>query len=349
MRLRKRIALLIAVPALVLSACAGDDSAAPDPAPAPAPAPAPEPDPDAPADEEVADDLVGALDCRFVDIIVPYAPGGGSDQQARRFQAAFEDILGVRVNIVNRTGGDGSVGWNALQDSAADGCTIANVVLPNIANLSITRGDEVGFDARDFAHLYYTENSPNFIAVSAANPRFETIEEFVEFARANPGEITIAGVGANGALLVGEVIAALDIDLSYVPVSGGVGDIVPQVAGGSFDSAMSGSSMFAQDLVIPIVQSAKSASYPDLPTFDEAGFPGVSLVTSWGFIAPPGTPDEIVELWNTVIDRAMDAPEVIAAYEATTFTVLRTSTAAEAREYFEQQYEATVSAISALD
>jgi tripartite-type tricarboxylate transporter receptor subunit TctC len=279
---------------------------------------------------------------------VPYAPGGGSDQQTRRLQASLEDVLGVRINVVNRTGGDGSVGWNALKDSAADGCTIANVVLPNIANLSIARGDEVGFDARDYAHLYYTEFSPNFIAVSKANPAFTTFQEYVEFAQQNPGRITIAGVGANGALLAGEVMAALGIDLTYVPVSGGVGDIVPQVAGGSFDSTISGSSLFAQDLLIPLVQSVKSAAFPDIPSFDEAGYPGVSLVTSWGFIAPPGTPDDIVAIWNKAIDQAMDYPDVVAAYAALTFDVLRTDTPAKAREYFEGQYAATELAISAL-
>lgn len=347
MKIRKHIALAVALPALLLAACASEDSSTPEPAPAPAPAPAPTESAPAESAPEI-EDLTGALDCRFIDIIVPYAPGGGSDQQTRRLQAALEDVLGVRINVVNRTGGDGSVGWNALKDSAADGCTIANVVLPNIANLSITRAEEVGFDARDFEHLYYTENSPNFIAVSTANPAFETFAEYVAFAQANPGAITIAGVGANGALLVGEVIAALGIDLTYVPVSGGVGEIVPQVAGGAFDSAMSGSSMFAQELVFPIVASAKSDAFPDVPTFDEAGFPGVSLVTSWGFIAPPETPAEIVEIWNKAIDQAMDYPDVVAAYEALTFNVLRTDTPAAAREYFEAQYEATATAVSAL-
>jgi tripartite-type tricarboxylate transporter receptor subunit TctC len=155
-------------------------------------------------------------------------------------------------------------------------------------------------------------------------------------------------VGANGALLAGEVMAALGIDLTYVPVSGGVGEIVPQVAGGSFDSAISGSSMFAQDLVIPLVQSVKSAAFPDIPSFEEAGYPGVSLVTSWGFIGPPGMSDDIVEIWNKAIDQAMDYPDVVAAYAELTFDVMRTDTPAKAREYFDVQYAATELAISAL-
>jgi ABC-type oligopeptide transport system substrate-binding subunit len=134
MKIRKRIALAVVLPALVLAACASEDSSTPEPAPAPAPAPSTDSAPAEPAAPE-AEDLTGALDCRFIDIIVPYAPGGGSDQQTRRLQAALEDVLGLRINVVNRTGGDGSVGWTALKESAPNGCTISNVVLPNIANL----------------------------------------------------------------------------------------------------------------------------------------------------------------------------------------------------------------------
>ncbi|MQB02201.1 MAG: hypothetical protein GEU78_18465 [Actinobacteria bacterium] len=278
-------------------------------------------------------------------MIVPYSPGGGSDQQVRRLQAALEDALGVRLQITYQTGGDGSVGWNALAGAAPDGCTIANVVAPNIMNLSITASEEIGFKAEDFEYIGWTEFSPNIIGV-AQDSEFETFEDYVAAAEAAPGEVTISGVGQNGQLLVGEVLAATGLDLTFVPFSGGVGDIIPQIAGGHIDSALSGFSLLDGDQIRPLVLSADSDEFPDIPTFSEAGYEGVTLVTSWGLILPPETPPEIVEFWNVALQQAMATQEVQDAYAETGFDVLNQD-AAEAREYFEQQFDATQAALEA--
>ncbi|WP_158542873.1 tripartite tricarboxylate transporter substrate binding protein [Phytoactinopolyspora halophila] len=286
------------------------------------------------------------IDCPAVEVIVPYSPGGGSDQQVRRLQQALEDALDTQFNINYQTGGDGSVGWNALAGAEPDGCTIANVVAPNIINLSLTAGDDVGFAAEDFEYIGWTEYSPNIIAVGH-DSRFETIEDFVSEAEANPGNVTISGVGSNGELLVSEINQAIGIDLSFVPVSGGVGDIIPQVAGGHIDAAYSGFSLLDGDQLTPLALSAPSDEFPDVPTFEEAGYPGVNLVTSWGFILPPDTPSEIVEAWNAGLQEAMATDDVQAAYEETGFTVLEQDVD-EAREYFQEQYDATEAALEAM-
>ncbi|MPZ52616.1 MAG: hypothetical protein GEU79_07770, partial [Acidimicrobiia bacterium] len=112
---------------------------------------------------EAATEPAAELECDVVQVIVPYSPGGGSDQQVRRLQTALEDALGVRLQITYQEGGDGSVGWNALAQAAPDGCTISNVVAPNIMNLSLTASEDIGFTAEDFEYLGWTEYSPNII------------------------------------------------------------------------------------------------------------------------------------------------------------------------------------------
>jgi tripartite-type tricarboxylate transporter receptor subunit TctC len=345
MRIRRAAAGLF-VGALVLAACGGSDDAAAPPEPAEPAEPAQESPEEPDVDEPDPAGPVAELDCPFVEVIVPYSPGGGSDQQVRRLQRALEDALDTRLNVNYQTGGDGSVGWNALAGADPNGCVIANVVAPNIMNLTLTAADEIGFAAEDFEYIGWTEFSPNIIGV-AIDSEFETLGDFVEAARANPGGLTISGVGVNGRLLASEVIAAVDIELTFVPVSGGVGDIIPQVAGGHIDSAISGFSLLDGDQIRPLALSAPTDAFPDIPTFDEAGYPGVTLVTSWGFILPPGTPRDVVEAWNTALQAAMDTPEVQAAYAETAFTVLRQD-ADEARAYFEQQYDATRLAVSAM-
>lgn len=286
-----------------------------------------------------------AIDCHNVDVIVPYSPGGGSDQMVRRLQKAIEAQVDAKLNVQYLTGGDGAQGWNGLANAKPDGCTIANVVLPNIVNLSQTT-DNLGFDSDDFEYIAFTENAPNMIMV-ANKARWKTFKDFVDEAKANPGKLTWNGVGSTGALLTSEMAHAVDLDITYIPVSGGVGDMIPQVVGGHVDAAVTGSSGLDGKQLRPLVLSAPSdrfGEYGDLPTFDEAGYPGVKLVTSWGLILPPKTPSAIVEAWNEAVQAAMDDPKVKAAYDETTFTVLDQDTAA-ARAYYEEQRDATISAL----
>lgn len=292
---------------------------------------------------EAAGTEAAGIDCQAVDVIVPYSPGGGSDQQVRRLQGALEEATGARLNITYQEGGDGSVGWNALAGAEPDGCTISNVVMPNISNLSLTAGEDLGFTAEDFEYIGFTEYSPNIIGV-AKSSEFQTIEDFVTAAK--EGSVSVAGVGSNGELLLNEVINATDAEYTYVPVSGGVGDIIPQVAGGHVDAAISGFSLLDGEQLMPIALSGTETheDFPDVPTFEDAGFPGVNLVTSWGFILPPETPEGIVNAWNAALQEALQDEKVQEAYAETPYIVLEQD-AAEARAYFEEQHEATAGAL----
>lgn len=246
----------------------------------------------------------GGLNCRTITQIMPYSPGGGSDQAARRLQAGVEEILGAKVNIDYRTGGDGSVGWNALATAAPDGCTIANVTSPNMQILT-EMSDDVGFEAMDFEYVAYTEYSPFILAVAEDGP-YETIGDFVAAAKANPGKLTIAGNGSQGEISALEMQESFDIDLEYVPVSGGTGDIIPRVAGGHIDATTTAVSAVQSGQLKALALSSPFDGMEDVPTFDEAGGTPVSLSTTWGVMLPPGTPQEIVDTWNETLVAAQE-------------------------------------------
>lgn len=288
-----------------------------------------------------------ALDCDTIEVIVPYSPGGGSDQQVRRLQPALEEALGTSLNITYREGGDGAVGWNAMNDAQPDGCTVGNVVAPNIVLLSEQSGGNAGFDYTDFEYAGWTEYSPNMLLV-AEDSKYRTIEDFVQAAKANPGELNVNGVGATGELLFTEMVSATGLDLNYVPVSGGVGDMIPQVAGGHVDAAITGASGLEGDQLRPLALSAPSDKFGDVPSFEKAGYPGVKLVTSWGLILPPETPKDAVAAWNEAIKKALADEEVKQAYADSEFTVLRHSLK-DAQTYLEEQAQATKETMETLE
>lgn len=279
----------------------------------------------------------GGVDCPVVEFIVPYEPGGGSDRQVRRLQPHLEKSLDTRINITYQPGGDGAAGWQSLDAAEPDGCTVANVVAPNIILLS--ESGDVGFEYDKFEYVAWTEWTPNVLTVSAKS-RYETVEDFVEAAKADPRGLTVAGVGEIGKLLTQQVEAATGIKVSYVPVTGGVGDIVPQIQGGHVDAGMIGLAHVVEGggSLRGLASSGSEASpaLPDVPTFSSRGFEGVTLPTSWGVIAPPGTPDDVMQDWNDAIGKAMSSEKTLTELKKSGLTPLQQSPS-EAQAYLDDR------------
>ncbi|WP_199434305.1 Bug family tripartite tricarboxylate transporter substrate binding protein [Qaidamihabitans albus] len=242
--------------------------------------------------------------------IVPYEPGGGSDAQVRRLQPHVEEALGQKINVVYQTGGDGAVGWQQLVKAEPDGYTIGNVVIPNILVLDLEGG--IGFKAQELSYLAWTETTPNALVV-AKDSEFDNLEQLISRAKENPGDVTVAGVGNEGKTLIRQVAEAADIDITFVPVSGGVGGMIPQLVGGHVDAAFFGASHVLENpdtlRALAISGTDPSPALPGIPTFDSAGYKGILLQTSWGAAAPPGTPEPIVQKLNKALNEAVKATE----------------------------------------
>jgi tripartite-type tricarboxylate transporter receptor subunit TctC len=253
------------------------------------------------------------LDCRSITQLMPYSAGGGSDQAARRVQEGIEEALGIPTNIEYREGGDGSLAWAALAEAEPDGCTIANVNVPNIQFLSASATEDLGFEADDFRFVAFTEFSPFVFAVGESS-EWKTIDEFVEAARARPGELTTGGNGSIGEVYAAEAERALGIDLQYVPVTGGYGEIIPRVAGGHIDSAMAASSAIEGGQLRPLASTDPLPNL-DVPTFEDSGYEAVELAIYWGMMLPPGTPDDIVDVWNDAVTQAQEELDAKGVYD----------------------------------
>jgi len=264
-----------------------------------------------------------------ITFIVPYSPGGGSDQQARRLQPGLQKELGVEVRIVYKTGGGGAVGFNELWRSEPDGYTISNVVVPNI--VVSAQGKDVGFKPGEFSYIGMTAKAVGTILVPKGSP-YNTLEKFVAAAKKNPGKLTVAGVGNTGAAHHAEIMKILGIETTYVPVSGGVGKMLPMLQGNHVDAGITSATHAVRhhDTVTAIV----TAGPEPVAALGVPNEPGWSYATTWGIMAPPGTPADRIAILNAALNKVTAEAELKANVEKNGLTQLR-QTPAEAKAYIE--------------
>ncbi len=241
-----------------------------------------------------------------ITFIVPYSPGGGSDQQARRLQPGLEKALGVPIQIVYKTGGGGAVGFSELWRSKPDGYTISNVVVPNIVITS--KGKDVGFKPGEFSYIGMTARAVGALMVPKGS-ELNTLEKFIAAAKADPGKLTVAGVGGTGAVNYAELAGILGIKTTYVPVSGGVGKMMPMLQGNHVTAGMTASSHAVKHRAtvdtLVIAGPEPSAALPGVPNE-----PKWTYMTTWGVMAPPGTPADRIAVLNAALNKATADPKV---------------------------------------
>lgn len=237
---------------------------------------------------------------RDITFIVPYSPGGGSDQQARRLQPGLQEALGVNIRIVYKTGGGGAIGFSELYRAKPDGYTISNVVVPNI--IVTAEGKNVGYKPEEFTYIGMTAQALGALMVPK-NSKFKSLKDFVAYAKANPGKLTVAGVGSTGDANTDKLMKVLGIKISYVPVSGGVGKMIPMLAGNHVDAGVTSSSHAVKHSAtvntLVTAGDSPSESLPGVPNE-----PRWTYTTTWGVMAPPGTPADIVAKLNAALNKA---------------------------------------------
>jgi tripartite-type tricarboxylate transporter receptor subunit TctC len=228
-----------------------------------------------------------------VEFIVPWGPGGGSDVLMRIVANGVTPYLGAEVPVINMPGVGGTVGLAEASRRAADGYTISQVH-EGLLTATATGLTELAWD--DFEPIALLTASPQYLVASADQP-FDTMEELVEYAQANPGELTI-GVTLGGVphLHAAMIAEAYDIEWRYVGYEG-TGERVRALVGGNLDLAIgdvSSSLQFVEngDLVFLAVGSPERLPQtPDVPTFMELGA-DLDLAITRGIVMPKGAPEE---------------------------------------------------------
>jgi tripartite-type tricarboxylate transporter receptor subunit TctC len=212
----------------------------------------------------------------------------------------------VSVNIVYKTGGGGAVGFSELHRSKADGCTFSNTVVPNV--IISSKGDGVGYKPGDFEYIGMTESSAGTLMVPL-DSKYQTIDSFVAAALENPGMLTVAGTGGSGLSRWNQLEEVLGIETTYVPVGGGVGKMIPMLAGSHIDGAATGANHATKHkAIVNAILVAGANEVPTLPGIPNE--PDWNYVITWGLMAPPGTPADVVETLNAAMNSAAQSSSV---------------------------------------
>ncbi|WP_158600834.1 Bug family tripartite tricarboxylate transporter substrate binding protein [Teichococcus wenyumeiae] len=254
---------------------------------------------------------------RAIRVIVPYA-AGGTDQYIRVLQHSFAEALGQPVLIDSVPGSGGGIGANRVRTSSADGYTVlfagtaALTIVPRVQNLSYT--------AADFAPVCNLVSIPIMLA-GRRGSRFSTMEDVLAEARAKPESITFGSPGIGSSPhLAGEAVArAAGVKLLHVPYPG-IAPALTALLAGDIDLVVGAPGIIMPAVeahgILPLAQTGATriASLPDLVTLRELGL-DVDMVTRFGFLAPPRTPEAILDQLGRAFLRAASSAEYAQAMQ----------------------------------
>ena len=248
-------------------------------------------------------------------LIVPVAAGAANDLIARTLAAEVKDELGAVV-VDNKPGGNGIVGAEQVRRAPADGRTL--LVAPSSYVIMAAMDAATPYDfARDFTAVINAANLPFYMVVNQEALPAKNLAELVQLLRARPGKISYGSAG-NGSPhhFAAEMLKLRSgVDMLHVPYKG-MAQGIPDLLEGRIQLVITGLPAVATQLksgklrVLATTESRRTALNPDIPTFAEAGVPGVEMETWLGMVAPAGSPRAAIEQANAAFNRALKLPQV---------------------------------------
>jgi tripartite-type tricarboxylate transporter receptor subunit TctC len=261
-----------------------------------------------------------AYPSRPVKIIAPQAPGGGVDLVARLIADRLRSALGQSFVVENIAGAGGAIATQTCARAQADGYTLMiGYVATHATNPAVKRS--LGYDAiKDFTPIAMLGGTPNVLVVARAVP-VDTLQEFIAYAKANPGKVDYgtSGVGTLNHLVMEQFKHASGIPSMAVPyrsinqaftdamggqiqvIFPGVAAAMPHIRSGAFKP-------------LAVTGEARQSVLPNVPTFKELGYEGFNGLTWYGIVGPAKMPDAITIKLNAEINKILATPELQAAF-----------------------------------
>ncbi|MGZ8263031.1 MAG: Bug family tripartite tricarboxylate transporter substrate binding protein [Burkholderiales bacterium] len=252
---------------------------------------------------------------RPVRIIVPSAPGGGTDATTRILAPELTKILGQQFVVDNRAGASGNIGAEIALRAPADGYMLLATLSSHATNPLVMKN--VSYDLeRDFAPISRTVVVPNVILSHPSLPP-KTTRELIAFVKARPGQLNFAspGLGTNPHLTMELFLAMAGLKVTAVHYKG-IGPAVTDVLAGHLPLASVNLLIASPHIkagkirAYGVTSARRSNSAPELPTIAESGVPGFEAVQWFGLLAPANTPRDIVARLHAAVLQALQDPVV---------------------------------------
>ncbi len=249
---------------------------------------------------------------RTIRMIIPFAPGGGSDVLGRVLAEKMSGELGVSVIVENKPGASSIIGTEAVAKAAPDGYTI---LLTNSAITSNPTFFKLPFDTQNLVAITKVANAPQLL-VANPNAPFKNLKELIAYAKDNPGKVTIGTAGAGQiSHLAAEMLEKSSgtemIMVHYKGSGGALADLIGGQINMSFGTAPGLMQHIRNGKVIPIAVSSaqRMAALPNTPSVAEL-LPGYDINNWFGLFAPPKTPKPVVDRIYQAINKALSNPEL---------------------------------------
>jgi len=256
---------------------------------------------------------------RPVTLVVPFAPGGGTDTFARPFAARLSQQLGQQVVIDNRAGAGGTLGAGLVAKAKPDGYTILLGAIHHAVAVNAYRSLPYDLE-KDLAPVTGVAFVPDVLVIYPGIPA-KTLQEFVAWCKANPGKVNYGSAGLGTTRhLAGEIFnARTGAGMTHIPYKG-TGPATAALISGEvaavFEGLGSAAGFISSGKARPLAvfSERRSPAFPDIPTAAEAGLPGFESLSWCGLWAPAGTPADIIARLQSEVAKAFDSPELKQAW-----------------------------------
>ena len=252
-------------------------------------------------------------------LIVPLVPGGNLDIVARAIAAPLGESLGQQIVVENRPGASSLVGTQFVAKAPADGYTLLTIANTFATVPSLMRNP--GYDAlKDFVGVSLTCLVPMALVVTPTLP-VRTTKELIALARAQPGALAYgtSGAGSTGHIAAELLSQQAGVKMLHVPYKGNAAAIVDVMAGNvqiMFDQVSTSQAFVTSGKLraLGVTSLKRSPLFPNVPTIDESGLKGYEEITFNGFIAPTGTPREVLTRLHSEVSRIVRLPDMRKRY-----------------------------------